>query len=125
MTAPNFEQLIDSEELLVMCVIFELCGRQSSGMKHDGVHRTICKLVGQYSSDRIVRSVSFKDDLLVKSPMNKARGHSECGLEVVEGCLAALVKLPFDVFLGESCKGNDNVGVVVDEAVVEIGKPKE
>ena len=95
---PNFEQLTDSEEPLVICVIIELCGGQSSGVKHDGVHRAVLKLVGQYSSDRIVRSVSFKDDLLVRLPVNKARGHSENGLEVVEGCPAALIKLPFDVF---------------------------
>src|SRR5882672_8944033 len=123
--APNFERLIDSKELLVICVVIELCRGQSLGVKCDGVNRTICKLVGQYSSDRIVGSVGFKDDLLVRLPMNQARGHSERGLEVVEGFLAALVKLPFDVFPSESHEGDNNVGVVVDETVVEIGEPKE
>src|SRR5882672_12618056 len=96
--APNFERLIDSEELLVICVIIEFCGGQSSGVKCDGVHQAILQLVGQYPSDHIVGSISFKDDLLVRSPMNKARGHSERSLKVAEGCPAALVKLPFDVF---------------------------
>src|SRR5882672_7568857 len=122
---PDFERLIDSEELLVICVVIELCRGQSSGMKRDGVHRAVLELVGQYSGNRIVRSVSFKDDLFVRSPMNKARGRSEHGLEVVEGCPAALVKLPFDVFPSESREGYDNVGVVVDETAVEIGEPKE
>src|SRR5882672_6903234 len=123
--APDFEQLIDSKELLVICVVIELCRGQSSGMKHDGVHRTVLQLVGQYSSDHIVGSVGFKDDLLVRLPMNQARGHSEHSLEVVEVFPAALVKLPFDVFPSQSREGHDNVGVVVDETVVEIGEPKE
>jgi len=37
----------------------------------------------------------------------------------------ALVEFQFDVFLSESHKWNDNVRMVVDEVVVEIGKTKE
>ena len=49
----------------------------------------------------------------------------EHGFQGVESRLAAVRPEPRNVFSGEAGHRSDNIGVSVDEAVVEIGEPEE
>ena len=57
--------------------------------------------------------------------MQKDRGGHESRLECFE-CLSALGgEIPGGAFPGESCEGNRDIRVAVNESMIEIGETKE
>ena len=57
--------------------------------------------------------------------MSKDRSGSEGFLEAVEGCSAGIIEVPVGTFAGEPGEWNSDLGIVLNEMVVEISKSKE
>ena len=54
--------------------------------------------------------------------MGKDRSRGEGILELSEGGVTGVAKVPWSTFAGESCQRSDDVGVIVNETTVEISK---
>jgi len=57
--------------------------------------------------------------------VGKDRSGGEGLLQEVKGGATVLTKIPRNVFVGKPCKRYDNVGVVENEATVEVRKTEE
>ena len=120
--APNTEGLKNSQEFFVMSVVVELRGSKSAGMESHRVDFTGVGLDGEDCTQSIVGGIGLDNNRLVWNPMCENRGGGKCGLEVFKGFSGGIGEVPFDTFAGEAGERNDDVGVIRDEAAVEIGE---
>ena len=99
---PNLESFKDGKQFLVMCVIVQLRRSESARVKGNWVNFIIFINNGENSSESIVQSISFHDELSIGNPMSEDRSRGECFLERVEGILTGGVKFPKNVLLNEA-----------------------
>ena len=85
----------------------------------------VLQLYGEDGGERVIGSVSFNDDRSIGYPVVQNWSGSECLLQVVKGGTHFFIKLEAGVFVCKAGERNDNIGVVVDEASVEVGETKE
>ena len=57
--------------------------------------------------------------------MSENRSGSESLLQEVESRVTVVSEFPRSVFAGKLCERNDNIGVVMDESMVEVHESKE
>ena len=77
---------------------------------------------GEDGCDSIVQGICFNCELHVWNPVSDYQSASKCLLDSAEGILAVIEEVPQSSFLGKTGQRNDNVGVIVDESLVEIGE---
>jgi len=80
---------------------------------------------GKNCGEGIVRGISFNDNRSVRDPMSKDRSRGKGFLQQVEGFPSLIGKLEWDAFAGETGERDNNIGVVENEASVEVGEAKE
>jgi hypothetical protein len=97
----------------------------SGSEKRPDVFPIVRRDEGEDGGKGIVGSVCFHYELGIWNPMCEDRSCGESLLECIEGCLTILGKIPFDVLLSQSHEQNCDIGVVMDESSIEVGKPKE
>ncbi|KIK76177.1 hypothetical protein PAXRUDRAFT_170675, partial [Paxillus rubicundulus Ve08.2h10] len=104
---PRVECFVNGEEFFVMDVIVELQSGVGLGVEHDWAEFVIWAADGKDAGDSIVRGVSLNNDRGIRHPMSQdwSRG---------EGIFQTL----------ESGQNND-VGMIIDETVVEVGEAEE
>src|SRR5882724_5319627 len=123
---PLLEGLEYHEQLFVIDLVVELRWLHAARVECDQVDVAIIRGdLGDDSSDRIVRSVSFNNNRIVRVEMCQDGGLGEGGLEGFE-CLG-VVGAPSErgVLAGEANQGNDNVGEPDNESTIEVGEPQE
>ena len=119
---PGPEGLVNGKQFLIMGVVVELWSRQSLRVVHDGANLLIWTIDEEDASDSIVGSVSLYNHQSVRNPMGKNWSGGEGIFKLSEGRATEVAKVPWSTFAGESCQRNDDVRVIVDETMVEIGK---
>jgi len=107
-------------------VVVEFRSGECPGVKSDRMDFSIVRRdEGEDGCKGIVGSVSFYYELGVQNPMCEDRSCGESLLECIEGRLTILGKIPLDVLPSQLCERNCDIGVVMDELLIEVGKPKE
>jgi hypothetical protein len=124
--SPDLECLEDRKEFLIVDVVVEFRSGESPGVKSDQMNFPIVRRdEGEDGCKGIVGSVCFHHELGVQDPMYEDWSSGESLLECVEGRLAILGKVPFDVLPSQSHERNCDIRVVMDQSSMEVGKPKE
>ena len=102
--SPNLESFKDGKQFLVMYVVIQLCYSESVGVKSNWMNFIIFINNEENCSESIVQSISFHNELSIRSLMSEDRSRSECLLERVESFMTRGVELPRNVLLGEVCQ---------------------
>src|ERR1700731_1268754 len=122
---PSGKCLKYSEEFLVVSVIIQFRDAQGVGMKADRVDFAVTGDCGEDRCDSVVRGVCFDYKRSSRDKVGEDQSGGECGFQGVEHRLTVVRPEPRSIFSGEVGHRSDNIGVSMDEAVVEVGKPKE
>src|ERR1700731_1365534 len=122
---PSGKCLKYSKEFLVVSVIIQFGDAQGAGMKGDRVDFAIQSDCGENHSDSIVRGIHFDYKQSSRDKMQEDQNGGECRFQGVECRLAVIRPEPRSIFSGKAGHRSDNVGVSMDEMVVEIGESKE
>lgn len=123
--SPSPEGFENSQEFLIVSVVVQFGGRESTGVESDGMDFSIRSSDREDGGDCIIGGIRFQSHLGVWEPVGKDWSRGESFLEVLERFSAIVGKVPLDVLLGETSERNDDVGVVVNETTVEVGKSEE
>ncbi|KIM65046.1 hypothetical protein SCLCIDRAFT_113814, partial [Scleroderma citrinum Foug A] len=110
--SPVFEGLKDGQQFLIMGVIIQLRGRQIGDWLELGIGADN----GQNASDGIQS---------IRNPMSENRSGGKSLLQEVESRVAIISEFPRSVFAGKPRERDDDVGVVMDESMVEVRESKE
>ena len=122
---PSGKCLKYSEEFLVMSVIIQFGDAQGVGMKGDRVDFAITGDCGEDRCDSVVRGIRFDYKQSSGDEVGEDRSGGECGFQGVERGLTVVRPEPRNVLSGEVGHRSDNIGVSMDEVVVEVGEPEE
>lgn len=129
--APNSETMDNCEEFLISRGVAGLSGREFLRPEGYGVPNTVVVLLGKNTSHTPLRSVSFEADRAAWVEMAENRCRLEGEKEALESVKGFFIEnepsglLAIFAALREVGKRANDIGVVVDEAAVEIAKPKE
>jgi len=123
--SPVLKGLEDGQKLLVMGVVVELRGGQSPQIVCDRAEDLVGASDGKDSSNGIVQSIGLHNQRSIRDPVSKDRSGGEGLLQEVKGGATVLTKIPRNVFAGKPRERYDNVGVVENEAMVEVRKTEE
>ncbi|KIN95466.1 hypothetical protein M404DRAFT_165679, partial [Pisolithus tinctorius Marx 270] len=115
--SPGLEGFKDSKQLLIVGVIVEFWHRQCLGVQGDWAKLVVFTSNGQYASDGIFRGISFHCELSAGNEVSKHRSSGESFFELIEGQPALLREVPGYVFSHKAGQGDNDVQVVVDEAL--------
>ena len=94
-------------------------------MEGDGVKFAVFCDNGKDCCEGVVRGISFNDNWSIWDPVSEYQGRGKCLLQYVEGFVGLFGKLERNPFSSETSEGYDGVGVVENEAAVEIGEAEE
>ena len=94
-------------------------------MECDWMKLAILGVRGEDSCKSIIRSVSFHYKGCIGNPMPENQGGHKGRLECFECLLAFRSKIPGGALLGESCEGNCDIRVAMNEPTIEIDETKE
>src|ERR1700746_139495 len=119
---PGAESLKDGKELLIMGIVVEFRSGQRPRTERDWTNLTILTTNGNDTGNGVVRGVGFHKDRGVRQPMSQDGGRSEGVFEALESNATVVREGPRDSLPSEVGKGNHNLGVLMDEAVVEVCK---
>src|SRR6267154_1174757 len=108
-----------------MGVIVNFGSRKRAGMKGDRMDFSIISHNRKYSSQCVVGCIRFNDDLGIRNPVRKDWSSGKGFLEEVKGIPAVVSEVPLNRLPRETSKRNHDVGIVVDEATIEISETKE
>ena len=123
---PVLKGLEDGQQLLIMGIIVQLRGRQSPRIVSNGSELRISTDNGQNASNGIVQGVGLNHKQSVRNPMSEDWSGSESLLQEVESRATIISEFPRSVFVGtKPHERNDNVGVVVNKATVEVHESEE
>ena len=119
------ENLEDGEELLIVRVIVQLRRSERTRIESNWVNLTVGADIRQYTCDHVVRSVGFDNDRHVWLIVCEDWHGCECFFERVERASAVRGEIPQGIFSREACEWDHNVQVIIDKAMIEIGKAEE
>ena len=122
---PGAESLVDGEELLIVGIVVEFWRGQSPRVEHDRTDLTILTMDGNDTGYGVVRGVGFHNNGMIRQPMSQNGGGSEGVFEALESDATVVRERPRDSLPGKVGKGNHNLGVLMDEAMVEVHKTEE
>src|SRR6201981_3166475 len=122
---PGAESLEDGEELLIMGIVIEFRSGQHPRIERDQTNLTILTTNGNDTGNGVVRGIDFHNDGVVRQPMSQNGGGSEGIFEALESNVTVIREGPRDSLPGKAGKGNHNLGVLMDEAAVEVRKTEE
>src|ERR1700746_1970856 len=122
---PGADSLEDGEELLIVGIVVEFRSGQRPGTERDRTNLTILTMNGNDTGNGIVRGIGFHNDGVVRQPMSQNGGGSEGVFEALESNATVIRERPRDSLPSKAGKGNHNLGVLVDEAMVEVCKTEE
>ncbi|KAG6899325.1 hypothetical protein C0993_011202 [Termitomyces sp. T159_Od127] len=116
----------NGKELLVIDVVVELCGNHRVGVESNRPELvTAGVLLREYTSNGVVRGVTFEDNGERGVKVVEDGGGGEGLLEEGEYALPPAVPVPWGVLPCEPVEGFGDSGVVINEPAVEIGETKE
>ncbi|KIM65442.1 hypothetical protein SCLCIDRAFT_112672 [Scleroderma citrinum Foug A] len=110
---PVAEGLKDRKEFLVMSVIIQLWRGHGVGVECNRSEFTIGACDGEDASNSIVRGISFNSERSIRDPMSKDRSRGKGLLQGIESGVTLIREW------------NNNVGIIMDEMTVEVGKSEE
>ena len=122
---PNPEGLEDGQQLLVVDVVVEFSPIERPRVERNRMNFTRLRVDRQDSSESIVRGISLDDDRTIRLPVEQDRSGSEGLLQVLEGGASLIGEEERGTLTGEAGQRNDDVGVVVDEATIEVSEAQE
>ncbi|KIN94458.1 hypothetical protein M404DRAFT_168173 [Pisolithus tinctorius Marx 270] len=108
-----------------MGIIVEFWHSHGVGVESDWAEFTVGAGDRQNTSNGIVGGVSFHCKWSVRVPVCEDRSRAEGILQVEEGRVTLLRKVPRSTLLCEVSEQNNDVGVVINESLIEICKAKE
>src|SRR5882724_8003513 len=108
-----------------MDIVVEFWGRKGLAVECNGAQITIGSCYGKHSSECIVRGVSLECDLSVWDPMGKDWSCGESLFKCFKGRMEHIGEIPGGTLVGKAHKQNRDFGISINEAMVEVGKPKE
>ena len=123
--SPNLKSRVDGQEFFVMSVVVQFGWGKGTGVKRDRVDVHVRSLCGEDCGNSVVGGISLNDDRSIRNPVRKDRSGNERFLEGLERIPAFVRKQPRSSFPGKARKRNNDTGVIMYEATVEIGEPKE
>src|SRR5436190_783965 len=94
-------------------------------MESDGVDLTVGGRLGKDSRNGIIRRICFNNDLGIRIPMRQNRSSGKRSLQILKRFPALRSKVPRSILARKASEGNDDAGVILDEATIEVGEPKE
>jgi len=95
------------------------------GVERNRSEFTIGASDGENTSDSIVGGISFNGERSVGDPMSKDRSGGKGLLQGVESGATLIGEIPRRSLVGQTGERNNNVGVIMNEATVEVGKSEE
>ncbi|KIK76939.1 hypothetical protein PAXRUDRAFT_168338, partial [Paxillus rubicundulus Ve08.2h10] len=110
---PGAKCFVDGGEFFVMSVIVEFQSSEGSGVEHDQAEFVIRATDGKDASNGVVGGISLNDDRGIRHLMHQHRSRGEGIFQAPESRAA---------FIGER---NNDVGVVINEMMVEFGETEE
>ena len=122
---PGVESLVDGEELLIMGIIVEFWRGQCPRVERDQMDLAILTTDGDDTGDGIVRGIGFHNNGMVRQPMSQDGGGGEGVFEALESNVTVVRERPRDSFPGKAGERNHNLGVLMDEATIEVRKTEE
>ena len=108
-----------------MGVVVQFSSTDRPRVERDRMDFTGVELEEKDSCNSVIGCVGFDNDLFSWLPMSKNRCFSEAFVKIIKRFITGLGPFPFDVLACEARKQNNDIGVVVNEASVEITKAKE
>jgi len=94
------------------------------GVEHNRLF-TIGASDGENTSNSIVRGISFNGERSIGDPMSKDRSGGKGLLQGVESRATLIGEIPRRSLVGQVGERNNNVGVIMNEVMVEVGKSEE
>jgi len=95
------------------------------GVEHNWSEFTIGASDGENTSNSIVRGISFNGEQSVGDPMSKDQSGGKGLLQGVESRATLIGEIPRRSIVGQAGERNNNVRVIMNEAMVEVGESKE
>ena len=123
--SPDMESLKDHEQFFVMGIIIEFQGTEGAGMESHGLDFTGTGLDGKDGTQSIISGIIFYDDRLIGDPVVQDRCGGESGFQGLEGFPGSIGKAPKDTLVGQPGKPNHDVGIIGNEAAVNISEAKK
>src|SRR6266581_6591117 len=108
-----------------MGVVIEFQCSQHVQAKSDWANLIILTTDGDYSRNHIVRCIHFYNNQGIRNPMHQDWGRGEGVLEELEHSTTLIIKDPRHALACQTHKGNCDLGVSVDEPMIEICEIKE
>ena len=100
--SPNLKSFKDGKQFLVIYIIIQLCYHESVGVKSNQINFIFFVNNWNNCSESIVWSISFHNELSIRNPISENESGSECFFERIESIMIGEVKIPRNVFLGET-----------------------
>ena len=124
--SPNFKSFEDGEQFLIVDVVVEFGGCKRAGVEGNGVDFIVRRgYGGENRGEGVVLCVRFDDERRAWNPMRQYWRSGEGFLQRIKGGAAFVGEVPSGSFAGEARERNSDVGVVRDEAAIEVGEPQE
>ena len=108
-----------------MGVIVQLGRSECSRIESNWADFTIRTCGGKNTSNCVVGGVSFDDEGRIRLIVGKDGSCREGYFEGIKRMPTLLGKVPRGVLLGEPSEGNHNVGVIINELMVEVGEAQK
>ena len=102
--SPNLKSFKDGKQFLVIYIIIQLCYHESVGVKSNQINFIFFVNNWNNCSESIVWSISFHNELSIRNPISENESGSECFFERIKSIMIGEVKIPRNVFLGETCQ---------------------
>jgi len=123
--APNLEAFEDGEEFLVMSIVILLGVREGTGMETYRMDLAIRGKGRNNTCKGIVQSVSFDKEWSIRGPMCENQSLGKSLLEGAEHGVSLGIPVPRCIFVGEASKGYNDVRIVENEMLIEVGEAEE
>jgi hypothetical protein len=122
---PSPKRLVNGEQFFVMGVIVELWSGQSLGEVGDWPDLFVGAMERENASNGIIRGIGLQYHRSVRRPMSEDRRGGESILERAESRVTGFTEVPRSTLASESSQRSDYVGIIINEAAVEICKTEE
>ncbi|KIK76764.1 hypothetical protein PAXRUDRAFT_168812, partial [Paxillus rubicundulus Ve08.2h10] len=115
--APRAECFVNGKEFFVMGVIVELWSGPGPGIECDQAEFVIQAVDGKDAGNGIAGGI--------RNPMSQNGSRGEGIFQMLESRAAFVREVPQSIFPSEVGEWNNDVGIIINEVAVEVGKTEE
>src|SRR5271168_594339 len=123
--SPDTKSVENGQKFFIVSVVIQFRACKSAGMESHRMNFTRVGLNGEDGAKSIIGGVSLDNDGFVGNPVGKDRGGCESGLKGFECLTGFSCKIPSNTLASEAGKGNHDVGIVGNEAAVEVSETQK